>query len=124
MYKRFYGPAHAHNFTAQTSETMNHSHSISIFTYPVNGTGTDGHFHLFQGTTSVENGHFHRLAGGTGPAILLPNGSHVHAIYALTNDEPFEFKGGYYETVLTIERHTHTFIGRTGVPLGFEPPNW
>jgi hypothetical protein len=118
------GDAHAHEFHGVTSVDLGHAHEIAFFTYPVNGTAEDGHKHRFQGVTEREDGHFHRFDAYTGPAIPTTNGNHVHAIYVAMNDEPFEFKGGYYRTVLDIQRHTHRVLGQTGSPLGYEPPNW
>jgi len=118
------GPSHAHYFQSVTNVTMNHSHSLKVFTYPVNGNGIDGHFHRYQGITDMQDGHFHWFTGHTGPAILLPDGSHVHAIFGETDDEPFIHLGNNYETILTIPRHTHRFSGRTGPGLGYEPEGW
>lgn len=117
-------PAHAHGFTAITSENMGHAHFLALYTYPANGSGTDGHAHRYQGTTKLNGGHFHRFLGMTGPAIPMPDGTHVHEINAEVDEEPFIFLGGYYETVLEIPRHTHQFTGRTGTPIGQEAPNW
>lgn len=122
------GPEHAHYASIPSSVSLGHRHLVDFFTYPVNGTATDGHIHDYQGTTRVAKYegqiHFHRLYGITGPAIALPDGSHYHAIDEKTNDEPFEFLGNNYKTVLTIPRHTHAYRGYTSVGIGYEPPGW
>lgn len=124
MGHREIGPPHAHYFYANSSVELQHFHFVELFTYPTNGTSTDGHTHRFQGITKRMEGHFHRFFGETGPAILLPNHQHIHAVSSQVDDEPFEFFEGYYETVLGIRRHTHAFSGITGTPLGIEPVNW
>jgi hypothetical protein len=95
-----------------------------VFVYPVNGCGTDGHIHRFQGATEYASGHFHRVAGWTGPAIPQPDGTHVHRIDALLDAEPFRFRGGAYETVAVLPRHAHRVTAMTGPPLGGEPADW
>lgn len=117
-------PAHAHDFGTETNVVLRHLHRIQLFTYPANGTSTDGHTHRFQGVTDSSLHHFHRLYGNTGPAIVLRDGSHVHAIESVTDEEPFRFMEGYYETVTDFPRHSHRYGGSTGVPLGYEPEDW
>jgi len=118
-------PSHAHHFASETSSALGHIHEIQGFTYPVNGTGGDGHRHRFQGITRAADGHFHRFMGMTGPAIIRSGGkTHVHAIYFEVDEEPFEHRQGFYGTRTDIERHTHRFAGLTGLPIGFEPPLW
>lgn len=122
------GPAHAHYARVEASIELGHRHTVDFFTYPVNGTGADGHVHDYQGVTRVAaydgQVHFHRLLGITGPAIALADGSHYHLIGGEVNDEPFRFEGGSYRTVLTIPRHTHDYAGATGPGLGQEPEGW
>ncbi|RKN84101.1 YmaF family protein [Paenibacillus ginsengarvi] len=122
------GPAHAHYVAIQSSVTLGHSHLVDFFTYPVNGTATDGHTHQYQGASRVASyegqAHFHRISGETGPAIPLPDGSHYHSVDDRVNDEPFRFEGGSYRTVLTIPRHTHAYSGVTGPGIGYEPSGW
>ncbi|MEF3301669.1 YmaF family protein [Paenibacillus sp. GYB003] len=122
------GPSHAHYAAYRTSSVAGHSHIVDFFTYPVNGTATDGHTHDYQGVSRVANygtqSHFHRIVGETGPAVPLPDGSHYHLVEGSLNDEPFQFEGGSYKTVLTIPRHPHSFSGPTGTGIGYEPPGW
>ncbi|PYI55000.1 YmaF family protein [Paenibacillus flagellatus] len=118
----FLPPAHAHYLQAVTSRELGHSHIVQLFTYPVNGSARDGHVHDFQGHTFLDRDHFHRFYGKTGPALPLPDGSHYHDIRIEVDDEPFQFQGGSYKTVLTIPRHVHTFGGATGKPLGSDSP--
>ncbi|ALS21728.1 MULTISPECIES: YmaF family protein [Paenibacillus] len=114
-------PSHAHLFQGWSSLVLGHVHLVEFFTYPVNGSATDQHVHTYQGHTSVAVGHFHRFIGRTGCAIPLPDGSHYHDIDAIVDEEPFEFKKGYYVTVSRIKPHTHEFKGFTGTGLGYEP---
>ncbi|MFM9281237.1 YmaF family protein [Paenibacillus jiagnxiensis] len=118
------GQAHAHEFHGLTSLNLGHQHSIRFFTYPVNGNSGDLHFHRYRGITFYRDQHFHRFDGYTSPPIALPDGSHVHMIDGVVDDEPFEFKGQYYKTLLNIPRHRHGFHGQTGPPLGYEPSCW
>lgn len=130
LFTPLYRASHAHYFEVQTSITLSHSHRVQIFTYPNNGDGSDGHTHNFQGTSKLSNQqadirHFHRMNTRTGPAIPLPDGSHYHEILDETNDEPFILPyGNYYETIFTIERHTHVLKGATSPPVGIAPPHW
>ncbi|MBP1155915.1 MULTISPECIES: YmaF family protein [unclassified Paenibacillus] len=117
-------PSHAHMFRNWSVPEMGHTHLIELFTYPVNGSATDRHVHTYQGHTAMAAGHFHRFLSTTGPAIPLPDGSHYHVIDGVVDDEPFEFKGGFYVTVTRLKRHTHRFWGSTGSGLGYEPPDW
>ncbi|TVY10566.1 YmaF family protein [Paenibacillus cremeus] len=117
-------PAHAHAYHAVTSVTLEHSHVIELFVYPANGDAYDGHTHNYQGHTQMAAGHFHRLIGTTGPAIALPDGSHVHEMYDMVKDEPFSFQGGYYSTEMLIQRHVHAFTGPTGKGIGYAPAGW
>ncbi|WP_371861032.1 YmaF family protein [Paenibacillus macerans] len=116
--------AHAHAFYGSTSINLGHRHNVRFFTYPVNGGPSDCHFHRFQGITYTRDQHFHRFNGYTGPPVYLPDGSHFHWVDDVVDDEPFEFRGQYYITVTGIPRHRHSFQGRTGPPLGYEPPSW
>lgn len=118
-------PPHAHYFLpAVTSTALGHRHSITFFTYATNGYAADGHVHSFQGTTELGFNHFHRIVGNTGPAIPLGSGAHFHWVQFEVDDEPFEFQEGYYETVLSIPRHTHRVAGPTSTGIGYFPPNW
>lgn len=117
-------PSHAHLFRGWSVPQLGHAHFVEIFTYSVNGNAADRHVHTYQGHSSVSSGHFHRFFGTTGPAIPLPNGSHYHDVDGALDDEPFEFKGGFYVTVTRIKRHTHGYKGFTGTGLGYEPPDW
>ncbi len=115
-------PPHAHYFfPAITSEALGHMHRSTFFVYAANGNATDGHVHSFQGTTNLDANHFHRFLGDTGPAIPLDNGAHYHWVKLEVDDEPFQFQEGYYETVLTIPRHTHRFSGATSTGIGYFP---
>lgn len=118
------GPAHSHYFASGTSHELGHTHTVQLFTYPVNGTAFEQHMHSFQGVTAINEGHFHRITGMTGPAIPFSGFMHTHPLFIYVNDEPFEFKEGYYETILSIPRHTHVLTGRTDFPVGFEPLHW
>jgi hypothetical protein len=117
-------PPHAHYYGDETSVTQGHRHVVELFTYPVNGDGTDGHVHRYQGTTRMSANHFHRFDGYTGPAIALPNGSHYHMISDEVDSEPFQHRGRYFKTVVEIPRHVHSFSGPTGGPLGEPPKDW
>lgn len=117
-------PSHAHLFRGWSVPGLGHAHFVEFFTYPVNGSATDRHVHTYQGHSSVSSGHFHRFIGTTGVAIPLPDGSHVHNIVGVVDDEPFEFKGGFYVTLTRIKRHAHEFKGFTGTGLGYEPADW
>lgn len=117
-------PAHAHFYRAVTSVGLGHSHILEFYVYPANGDAYDGHQHNYQGHTMVNQGHFHRVIGTTGPAIPLPDGSHIHEVYDRVDDEPFSFRGGYYSTETGIPRHEHTFEGPTGPGIGYWPPGW
>ncbi|TNJ68129.1 hypothetical protein FE784_00230 [Paenibacillus hemerocallicola] len=125
---RYGSPSHAHYARVVSSMQLGHLHKIDFFTYPVNGSGSDGHFHDYQGVTRVASYdgqvHFHRFYGITGPAIALPDGSHYHRFSGNVDDEPFSFEGGSYKTVLTIPRHMHFYSGVTGSGLGYEPSGW
>lgn len=125
---RYRCPSHAHYARVRSSYQQGHWHTVDFFTYPVNGSGSDGHHHDFQGVTRMAayDGqiHFHRFYGITGPAIALPDGSHYHQINGEVNDEPFLFEGGSYKTVLSIPRHTHLYSGATSSGLGYEPAGW
>ncbi|MGF7029638.1 hypothetical protein J2T17_000543 [Paenibacillus mucilaginosus] len=119
------GPAHAHEFRIRTAPALGHTHHMLLYTYAVNGTGEDGHIHKFQGHTLMADGsHFHRVTGQTGPAIPLPGGKHYHEASGELDDEPFQPKGGYYTTMLSVPRHVHGYAGRSGPPIGTEPPEW
>lgn len=111
-----------------SSVALEHDHWIDLFTYPVNGTADDGHTHDYQGTSKAAAAdgqlHFHRFYGVTGPAIPLPDGRHIHRIKQEMFDEPFQFEGGSYRTVLTIPRHIHSYAGSTGTGIGYEPDDW
>lgn len=121
-------PSHVHYFRGSTGETLQHTHFIEFFTYPVNGNGYDGHIHQFQGITELslqgKVRHLHRFLTQTGPAISLPDGSHYHELHTEVDDEPFEHYGNYYRTVFAIQRHKHIIYGATGTPIGSVPPNW
>lgn len=112
-------PSHAHYFAGISSETLEHKHLVQFFTYAVNGSAHDGHIHRFQGYTSVNDKHFHRFFGFTGPAIPLPDGSHIHLLKGEVDPEPFISKGNYYFTVLSVDRHTHRFSGPSGGGIGY-----
>lgn len=117
-------PAHAHHCRIITLFNLGHRHVLNFFTYAVNGSGTDGHIHQFQGASSIADGHFHRFLGASGPAIPLADGSHYHEISGTVKDEPFEFKRGSYKTILAIQRHIHSFSGASGTGIGYEPADW
>jgi hypothetical protein len=122
------GLTHVHLFKGWTTVTLEHAHPLQLFTYPVSGSGSDQHVHWFQGITrySLEGDkmHFHRYLSRTGPAIALPGGLHYHELNTVVKDEPFTHQGNYYKTVLTMERHTHTIIGPTSLPIEPEPRKW
>ncbi|WP_238178205.1 YmaF family protein [Paenibacillus contaminans] len=117
-------PSHAHYALVRSSAALGHWHWIGFFTYPVNGGDTDSHIHDFQGVSRVADyqgiSHFHRFTGETGQAIPLSGGGHYHMFDAATDNEPFQFKGGAYKTVLSIPRHIHAFTGATGSGLGYD----
>ncbi|WP_213410468.1 YmaF family protein [Xylanibacillus composti] len=118
-------PPHAHYFfPALTTFTLGHRHRVTFFVYAANGIAGDGHVHRFQGTTDLDAEHFHRITGYTGPAIPLESGAHFHWIQAEAEEEPFQFREGYYKTVLTIPRHSHRFAGPTGTGIGYFPEGW
>jgi hypothetical protein len=122
--------SHAHYFGVRTSIHLGHSHFLDFFSFPANGTSTDGHSHDYTGITKYSEKpirHFHRYQGVTGAAIPLPDGSHYHEVLDEVNNEPFQlqpFGGGMYKTILEIKRHTHSFSGLTGTEIGRPPHNW
>jgi hypothetical protein len=121
---------HVHYFGVTSSSNLGHAHFLEFFTFPLNGSSTDRHFHHYTGVTKYAEKpirHFHRYQGITGTAIPLVNGSHYHEIFDRVNNEPFQLspvQGGGYKTILELPRHTHSFSGPTGVELGKPPPDW
>ncbi len=111
MFKGYELPfAHAHYFKGKLEVRDEHDHDILVgYSFPVNGTSYDQHFHRIEGLTIEENGHQHRFSVQSGPPIPLPAGGHYHRLEG--------------ETV-SVENHSHHFWGRTGLPLGNYPPNW
>ncbi|MED4604069.1 YmaF family protein [Paenibacillus validus] len=116
--------AHAHYAGGWTDTVLGHAHSLELFTYPVNGSAADGHVHTFQGHTHMSAGHFHRFFGSTGPAIALPSGEHIHRVEFSLDDEPFEPKGNFYKTVLSVKRHVHHFAAASGPEIGHDLGTW
>ncbi|MGM7720039.1 YmaF family protein [Metabacillus sp. Hm71] len=118
-------PHHAHLFTAKTTVSKKHFHTITGFTRPVNGNSLDRHFHLYRGVTSYDNKHFHRFYGKTGPAIPLPDGSHYHMFAGETYvnfDEPLKIILGEQEEMDAFyPKHNHRFSGKTSDIVGEDP---
>ncbi len=116
-------PAHAHEFRAATSTTEEHRHILIGFTFPVNGSSTDGHVHTFSGATYPLSDHVHRFEGVTGPAIPLDDGSHYHELSGTVDRQPLLYGGNVY-TFAPVPPHTHAFTGITGKGLGYPPEDW
>ncbi|XEC97403.1 YmaF family protein [Paenibacillus tarimensis] len=110
-------PPHSHYIEVQTSLSGNHSHWIRAFGFPVNGSSTDGHFHTFKGVTSTGIGHVHQFEGITGPPIPVSDGSHYHAIFGITNEQPFIHQGNQM-VLASYPRHGHEYKGATGIEIG------
>jgi len=122
-------PSHSHYFHAQTTESVNHSHIIDVFTFNVNGSNDDKHFHHYTGITRMANNHYHRFYGKTGPPIPLDNGGHYHKVSGrvyFNYNEPIVVKYGgvVYDWDLGRDVHDHKYEGKTSDGIGYFPDDW
>jgi hypothetical protein len=119
-------PAHVHFFTTKTSEVLNHHHLLRLYTFSVNGTAYDGHVHQYQGITGIRYGHYHNFYGTSGPAIPLPDGSHIHSLQGIVELNAYNTSRGgalihsaKMEGVIR-ELHQHTYSDYSTIGFGYE----
>ncbi|MFD0695045.1 YmaF family protein [Paenibacillus sp. GCM10027628] len=119
-------PAHVHFFTTRTSDELRHHHLIRLYTFNNNGTAYDGHDHQYQGITGIKYGHYHIYRGTTGPAIPLQNGTHIHLLEGIVDNNAFNTsRGGALVSSakkegLIRELHQHTYSGYSTIGFGYE----
>lgn len=99
---------HVHAYETETEVAQNHQHMITGVSAPARIVG-DSHVHRLRIRTtfyvSGMTGHWHWIDITTGPAVPLPDGSHVH----------------YFAGVTSVDdAHSHSFAGATALgPTGF-----
>ncbi|MEW9699173.1 YmaF family protein [Paenibacillus sp. SI8] len=119
-------PAHIHFLSTMTSEQLSHHHLIRLYTFSVNGDANDGHVHQYQGITGIRYGHYHNYYGTTGPAIPLPDGSHIHFLEGTVELNAYNTSRGdalsqsAEKEGLIRKLHLHTYSGYSTVGFGYE----
>lgn len=93
---------HVHTYLTETDVADGHQHMVMGVSSPARVAGAS-HVHRLRSRTSfyAENtGHWHWVDIMTGPAVALPDGTHVHYFSGNTS---------------TDDGHCHAFNGATGL---------
>ena len=95
---------HVHTYLTEVDVADEHQHIIMGISGPAKEKGRS-HVHRIHGRTSFiseedEGGHWHSDDVMTGPAIDMPEGTHVHYFEGMTSED---------------DGHCHSFAGVTGL---------
>lgn len=95
---------HVHTYITEVDVADEHQHVIMGVSGPAKEKGRS-HVHRIHGRTSFiseegEGGHWHTQDVMTGPAIEMPEGTHVHYFEGMTSED---------------DGHCHSYAGATGL---------